>query len=920
MPGKTVVVIGSEDHRGKQLREHQRQLELKKSTAALHDVSLYKDAAASGEHAVEVDLFKIYDTDSSGELSAREIRQMLGLVRTAWEKSSLSTNGVSMPGAKEMMAILDSSGDGEVSLSEWVENMPESFQQGMRKLGPDLLHAANGDPKTKKKAGHGKFDSHDHRAKEKREHKAKMEHKKKSRGTASVAMHTDAHRKGERAIEIDLFTMFDADGSGTLSKRELRQMLGLVRTAMAKGDKRHPPMRVPGMEEMLGTLDSNGADAGDGEVSLEEWTQNMPEEFRRGVRALGPSVLKVAQNTKAKSASQGGIKMSDADHRGKDLQNFKTLLAEKDMLKNHYAVEVYAEAARNGEHAVEIDLFKAYDVDRSGVLSSKELRQLLNLVRKHLGNQIPIPGMQEMLDNLDKDGDGEVSLDEWCSMPTEFRDGLRSLGSAVLKLAQGVKAPPKINHSGKFNAHDHRAAQRKKDAANKEAMDKVSHMYEVKAYADAARRGEKAVEIDLFKMYDVDHSGSLSARELRQALGKVRALDQQGTIPKMDEMLDMLDQDGDGEVTLQEWLECIPADFKAGLRKVGHEALMISEASGGSTSVRIKHSGKMATANHRGQEHAEWEEKRKINQQLHRRATKASLLSDVMKGNSLDTESLFKQFDTDLSGKLSLRELRQALATLDLKGAGTSIKELLALMDADGNGEVDIHEFEEAMPPEVRGKLMAMQANQRLIHGHKKEDRRSAVSQRKVDKSARPKHSDEVACPWRTQAWRTIREEEEAERLTGKGTFAFGQRVPYHGNIRVPRPPPDPRRAAVLAFQLQLPSPTTPPQVSVASMASSHWSAMSRQTLLQKRSIVSKHIDEAHNGMLRPRSQTARGPHAAMLAAMLSPRASPYALPHALPALGRPDLRQVRHVTGGSPRSQKRSPRHVKVGPLLTSR
>eukprot|EP01052_Picozoa_sp_SAG31_P034424 SAG31_NODE_4021_length_3659_cov_1.569382_1_plen_466_part_00 len=457
---------------------------------------------------------------------------------------------------------------------------------------------------------------------------------------------------------------------------------------------------------------------------------------------------------------------------------------------------------------------------------------------------------------------------------------------------------------------------RMQDEEDKAVKKRVAHLYENKHHLEAARSGQSAVEIDLFKMYDVDHSGTLSARELRRALGLVRALDKKSEIPGIEDIMAKLDADGDGEVTLAEWQELMPEDFKAGLRKLGHKALRISTDSTG-----IKGRGQMATADHRGQERAAYEEKIRKKKMLQRRQTKAAALSDMLSGNALDTESLFKQYDTDGSGKLSLRELRQALAGLDLKSAGTSSKELLAAMDQGGDGEVDIFEFEAAMPTEVREKLLLQQAlklaspairgqqpgqTPGLFGASPREKSRSLV-----DPATRPVHSDEIACPWRTASWKHIKHEEREEKLSGRGTFVFGQRVPYHGEIVLPSPKVDTRLAAINSFWSNIRRPKPPEispqrsgatQLSMAS-SSSRWSRVERDQLLLKRSAVSKHINEAHKS-----TATVTGPHAPLLSALLSPRASPYAMPHKLPELGRPNLRQARQVSARTARPPQLNP------------
>ena len=79
-------------------------------------------------------------------------------------------------------------------------------------------------------------------------------------------------------------------------------------------------------------------------------------------------------------------------------------------------------------------------------------------------------------------------------------------------------------------------------------------------------------------------------------------------------------------------------------------------------------------------------------------------------GQTHDPDSLFKQYDTDGSGKLSLKELQRALKRLDLKAAGTSSEQLLSTMDQGGDGEIDIQEFESAMPREVWERLQLQRA------------------------------------------------------------------------------------------------------------------------------------------------------------------------------------------------------------------
>ena len=83
---------------------------------------------------------------------------------------------------------------------------------------------------------------------------------------------------------------------------------------------------------------------------------------------------------------------------------------------------------------------------------------------------------------------------------------------------------------------------------------------------------------------DTDADGTLSARELRQALNKVRK--KNPDMPGMDEMLAALDGDGDGILTLPEFIEKMPKALTQAIKSLGPMTLVNGAASMGKDTHR----------------------------------------------------------------------------------------------------------------------------------------------------------------------------------------------------------------------------------------------------------------------------------------------------------------------------------------------
>ena len=127
-------------------------------------------------------------------------------------------------------------------------------------------------------------------------------------------------------------------------------------------------------------------------------------------------------------------------------------------------------------------------------------------------------------------------------------------------------------------------------------------------------------------------------------------------IPGLDEMLGIFDGDGDGEVEMPEWLARMPIEFRASVRKLGLELLQGKAPKTGNA--------KFAAEDSRGQNQREWQEQRDQNRKNQRDDSIVGGHIASIHSKKLDTQSLFREYDTDMSGNLTKRELRQALGSL----------------------------------------------------------------------------------------------------------------------------------------------------------------------------------------------------------------------------------------------------------------
>ena len=163
----------------------------------------------------------------SGTLSERELRKALAGIKPKIDKSL-------HPMFAGLMSVLDGDGSGEIDMEEWKALLPAALRDDIRLKGEALLSVQSGAKALGSKSGLGKIVDGRERHKEMAVYKENLRRAREASHLYDASHHLSAAKKGETAYEIDLFHLFDTDGSGTLSRRELRRAMAGIKPKIDK--------------------------------------------------------------------------------------------------------------------------------------------------------------------------------------------------------------------------------------------------------------------------------------------------------------------------------------------------------------------------------------------------------------------------------------------------------------------------------------------------------------------------------------------------------------------------------------------------------------------------------------------------------------------------------------------------------------
>eukprot|EP00420_Gonyaulax_spinifera_P010636 CAMPEP_0197942536 /NCGR_PEP_ID=MMETSP1439-20131203/124461_1 /TAXON_ID=66791 /ORGANISM="Gonyaulax spinifera, Strain CCMP409" /LENGTH=299 /DNA_ID=CAMNT_0043565793 /DNA_START=68 /DNA_END=969 /DNA_ORIENTATION=- len=190
--------------------------------------------------------------------------------------------------------------------------------------------------------------------------------------------------------------------------------------------------------------------------------------------------------------------------------------------------------------------FRLFDDDETGKISFKNLKR----VAKELGERMTDEELQEMVDEADRDGDGEVNEEEFLRIMKKTNlffdlfdtDGSGEIDSKELKVAmRALGFEPKKEEIQKMisDVDDDGSG----TIGYEEFLKMMTHKI--------LNRDPKDEILKAFRLFDDDETGKISFKNLKRV---AKELGERMTDEELQEMVDEADRDGDGEVNEEEFL------------------------------------------------------------------------------------------------------------------------------------------------------------------------------------------------------------------------------------------------------------------------------------------------------------------------------------------------------------------------------
>ena len=312
-----------------------------------------------------------------------------------------------------------------------------------------------------------------------------------------------------------LFSKFDVNGDGEISSSELKEgLLGLNLADL-------PPSQVDKLVEAIdedgnGTIDLAELDAtisGEVDVTTDETDSSPVEEEEETVEDNDSEDADEALEEVEKDSEEDNDVEEIEDEDSESESGEET---ERDLIDSNLSTSIVAYMEENNTDMAE--LFNELDSDGSGSISYMEI---LTKLQDILGANISNDAFVELFENSDEDKDGEISLDEF------------------VVLVDDEQA-----------REDDSVAEEIDDYQEGDVISKnlIKHLV---VYFD-----ENEIDVSrAFTELDADGNGTLTIQEIQDAVSGM--LGKEVSEEAFGEIFDQLDEDGDGNVDLIEFISLV---------------------------------------------------------------------------------------------------------------------------------------------------------------------------------------------------------------------------------------------------------------------------------------------------------------------------------------------------------------------------
>ncbi|MGH0169753.1 UNVERIFIED_CONTAM: hypothetical protein FKN15_077082 [Acipenser sinensis] len=326
------------------------------------------------------------------------------------------------------------------------------------------------------------------------------------------------------------FDMFDSDGGGDISTKEL----GTVMKMLGQNPSREE------LDAIIEEVDEDGS----GTIDFEEFLVMMVHQLKED--QAGKSEEELSEFFRVFDKNGDGY--IDREELAEILRSSGESISEEEM------DELMADGDKNNDGKIDFDEFKAafdmFDTDGGGDISTKEL----GTVMKMLGQNPSREELDAIIEEVDEDGSGSIDFQEFLVMMVQQLKEDQA-GKSEEELSEFFRIFDK-NGDGYIDRDEFATIIRSSGETISEAeIDELM--------ADGDKNMDGKLDFDEFKaafdMFDSDGGGDISTKELGTVM---KMLGQNPTREELDAIIEEVDEDGSGSIDFQEFLVMMVQQLK----------------------------------------------------------------------------------------------------------------------------------------------------------------------------------------------------------------------------------------------------------------------------------------------------------------------------------------------------------------------